>query len=573
MPISTKIKLRLGLIGYTCFLLFTPTIYSLYSLIVDGIASILSIAATLSFIGFLESRKPADKNIMNRQMQLNFYLKLVYHPLYYMMIYVGYSLTVFPLDNMNIFLSSTLLSYSSTRIWLILSIIMYAMISASRALLFISPALYFSLQAKMIQKISICIILAVFTFEIVLSQVVFSPEKCEVNEKGHRIHVLMNFFTNETLEENTSSTKACTLFPSFRVALFILITFEVIRLTMALARMWKSLKRKQAGPTRVSISTIQAPPASLTPPVSSNSFLPPVPTSLPAVLVPEPAMNSSVPAFLNMNDSSSNSDNSEHYKPTNISLTEGLKCFNDPPAHQTSSVSPVISFSTATLIQVASLPALEQSSISEPFNQEGHLSIKQDSSNLEVGSEILKDQPSISIQNSSSPYISLPFTHPNMSPLVNLKCSLRRISSVPSMNTCEKNTVKGRKMSLQFTPQLATLDPKSPDNTRTCEDLHSSFVASENRKKELKEIQSYIALLVLRTYSVVVITIILFLIASFLPSQFYFLQQLRVQSMITKIDLFFLPVFWITVDKEVWHYTQQKIKKLSISVKLKFIGQ
>ena len=471
-----KYQLRIGLMCYLGFLVATPSIYSLYSFILDAIASTISICATLTFIGYLSSRKPESKNILNRQMQLNFYLKLLYYPLYITMIYVGYKLKTDSKNNeIEHFLASTFLSYSSTRIWLILIITMYALISASRALLFISPATFLSLNSKIGYRISILIILIVLITEVCLSQIIFSPTRCEYNEKGHKIHALVNFFTNETTPESATSLspKTCTLFPSFRIALFILISFELIRLAVALIRFWRKINNRTIGPgfpTNKNQSTTELQ-------VKEN----------------------------NINISKIKKENMGNQTTTSESIGQ------DGQEHKTS-----------RLIYVVPLPKFDMPCGSTVSNQ-------------------------------------------NCPPAIQ---TLKRSHSVPLiLNKC-KNQARKRQSSLSNDIEVS-LGVQVINNSKITEkSLVSTFNTFKQNRNNMKEFKNYIALLIWRTYSLVIIVIFLYLVAGFLPNKIYFIRQLRLQSMVVKLDLFFIPIFWILVDKEVWHFTLQNIKNKFISLKL-----
>ena len=54
--LHTKRLLRLGLLVYMAFLLVTPSFFSLYNLVVDGLSSLVAILSILQFINYLRSR-------------------------------------------------------------------------------------------------------------------------------------------------------------------------------------------------------------------------------------------------------------------------------------------------------------------------------------------------------------------------------------------------------------------------------------------------------------------------------------------------------------------------------------
>lgn len=189
-----QLKLRLCLLSYLCLLLINPGWYGQF--VIFLVATIIAASASIAFIAFLLSRKPAESNILNRQLVILFFLKLLSYPYYLGLVYYWYrsysqlQSKQEDWEEWELGLMGTLFSLSSARIVSILSIVMYTLVSASRTLLFISPAKFNYLNKKLVLYSTILIVVLVFAFEIFMSQVVFSPGRCEVNESGNQIHSL-----------------------------------------------------------------------------------------------------------------------------------------------------------------------------------------------------------------------------------------------------------------------------------------------------------------------------------------------------------------------------------------------
>ena len=62
-------------------------------------------------------------------------------------------------------------------------------------------------------------------------------------------------------------------------------------------------------------------------------------------------------------------------------------------------------------------------------------------------------------------------------------------------------------------------------------------------------------------------------ITFFLPEvSFTYFKQMHIQSIVWKLEFFFLPVFWIMMDNDVWNFTKKSIRSKFIALKLKIIG-
>ena len=223
MKISNKLKLRLILFIYLCTLAFSSLKFGPYNLFLYAIVSVITVSSTLLFIAFLSSRKPAEKNILNKSLLTNFYYKLV---------------IVYPV------------AYTHTCVTYIYTLI------------FISPARFISANANLWQCVSMPLIMTVLVVEIVFSNGVLSPKECNQDKFGFELYKLAflindsnntsmgvedqawsNFteeshWYNETKSNITEdllwpnptmleTPKVCHLFPSVQVLLTTLILIEV----------------------------------------------------------------------------------------------------------------------------------------------------------------------------------------------------------------------------------------------------------------------------------------------------------------------------------------------------------
>ena len=511
-----KNKLRFCLFLYMIFITCTPEIYSLYSLFVDGISTVVAILSILQFINFLKSRKPSEKNILSRQMLLNFYLKLVYYPLYYMMVYVGFTYDAKSMSHgVTGLLVSTILSYTTTRIWIILTFTMYMLISISRALLIISPSTFLGLNVNFSQTVSILVLLLVFAVEVTLSLLVYA--KCDVNEKGHKLHTLMdlnNFYknsvcgslsasnestsfpdtcqqqgSNESLElmDRTQQEKVCHLFPSFRIICTIIIILEVLRFIVAMIRFKKMLELKKVGPR------LEAKACSV-----------------------DPCSDRSI---------------------------KGLTAADMTTAQQAETIQ----------LQQTRTDTLKESSSEPPINILHVAPINQSDGTI--------DQAEITDQTPEQP---LQLERCLTIVAVNAETQARKPEKSLAFST---NVFRNGKQNFQDQDLQAHKESSVEE-----ENQFGLNIPEIQRKRNLAEFKSYITLLMWRTYSLLLFIIVLHFFIFLLPDGiFQFLEQLRLQTIVVKLDLYFVPAFWIMVDKGVWRFTKKSLKKWFISLRVQFV--
>lgn len=88
----------------------------------------------------------------------------------------------------------------------------------------------------------------------------------------------------------------------------------------------------------------------------------------------------------------------------------------------------------------------------------------------------------------------------------------------------------------------------------------------------LREVKNYVLMLVARSYSIVIVFALLLLCFIVWPFNYNVIgfDSQEISAKIVKIDLFFVPVFWIMIDKDVYKYAKEAIKKKYRSLMMKF---
>ena len=648
----SKLKLRLCLLVYFIVLLVAHEIYSSLRLCINALASLVSVLATLAFISFLQSRKPSAKNILNRQMLMHFYFKLVYYPYYFMIGYLGYSSKAAAnrLDGVDQptwekKLMTSVMSFASARIFVILNVAMYTVISVSRTLLFISPTTFHSINNGLVLAVTTLFLVAVCIFEIVLSQLVFSPANCQFNEHGIRLHALPLDVVNQTVLDQNSS-KTCTLFPSFRIYLVLLIFLECLRLTVAMFKKVKDLIKKRS-------ATCATPSAE-----SNTGQEETAPTDdlhneshkageLQEMVVIEPATTLSSPqAFQNLRP---------HLK-TGDTQTQFTEVSDDALVVVTTAVAPhEISVSMASTRENADKPdRVVMSGENEPTsgvcqagvvpnnsspNSPGTVSPseacsedlvrqKEDVQKLAI---MLVDPIDYIQQRTCGPSLQTTVTQPSQtinqaaffsgslsterrgsSALKNVafdgfaSVRPRRAESWPLVNPLP--VYSNTRQSAISAPSLISLPTPSsgqilwnmalerpssssgpisppydrrgshtyPDKIETATPALPSTIARSSSSSPsplaliIRATQEYISFLIMRTYTLIIVIAFLYLLSFFVPDYINVPRHLMIVTDITYIDLYFVPVFWLLMDKEAWWYTERILRETFFSIKLKF---
>ena len=209
-------------------LIVLPENFTVAGLFVFGMLSLAASASTILLISYFRSRRPEDKNILNKQILINFYIKLLGYIMHYMTQCVGYVLQTQPENHLAVVLSTTLLSHSNVAILVKLAALSYTLMSASRMVLFISPSTFATLKTSLLQWISISIIITFFTLELILNLVVYSPDKCTINQFDRQLHYLASSPINSAQADIEGNSKMCSHFPTFRILVALLIVFEAV---------------------------------------------------------------------------------------------------------------------------------------------------------------------------------------------------------------------------------------------------------------------------------------------------------------------------------------------------------
>ena len=462
-----KYKLRLGVSFYVCILLFTPGEYTLYSICVDGMASIVSICITTSFIAYLQSRKPNEKNILNRQMVISFCLKYLSFVFYFMAMVLGYTVKFRPPTDLENSLMSTFLSYSSGRIVTILSVANYTLMSASRTLMFISPATFQNLNVNFFKYLSMAILFSLTLTELILSQMIFASDKCDVNEMGYELHTLTNFFP-----------------PSFE----------------------PSSKARETDKEVESIDKL--------------------------------SLNSTLYTF--------NKSLKENYEITNHSLYDRFHFLNQTEK-KTAKIKTCTLFPTLRVLMILLL-VLESGRIITAIARKVKRMKTQAVHDIPKNRTAQKNPVQFRVQ--PKPVIPKP--------------KLKRSESFPITSGSNLNFPR------RGSHHLSICMPKPTEIRIEISIGDSEEKTVKSNSLDYKKLKNYVLYLVLRTYSLVVVIVLIYLCSFFLPIEFYFFWQLKFQYIIVKLDLFLIPVVWIIIDKDVWHYTSKKIKDKYLAYRIRF---
>ena len=87
----------------------------------------------------------------------------------------------------------------------------------------------------------------------------------------------------------------------------------------------------------------------------------------------------------------------------------------------------------------------------------------------------------------------------------------------------------------------------------------------------LHEVKNYILALVMRTYSLVILLAIIAMIIFLLPERLIFIKHThRLFLILIDLDMYFVPIFFILIDKEMFQFTKKKIKDCYRSLVIKF---
>ena len=481
-------------------------------MVVHVVGTIPAASASIAFTVFLLSRKPAERTILHGQLVMVFFLKLVSYPYYSGQVYFWYrarsqlASQVEDWENWELGLMGTLFSFSTARILSILSIVMYTLVSASRMLLFVSPAKFNNLNKKLVLYSSILVVVLVFVFETVMSQVVFSPARCDVDVWGHLIHSLasnidtdLNLTSSKwshyTLSESTQeinvnktslelSVKTCTLFPSLILWTIIFLLLEAIRFTFAVSRKYKMIKRVKVVPM-------------------------------------------------------------QSIKVQSISLQPRRIIKEDVHIKHTGSVprANVMKNTRQRRLSLQTLPCsiIEYSGLNEP------------------GSSKPPDR---------GPNVSKDIDVNRLSTQILLGCDIES----PGLNEPEQSrlnnkfTNEERRLSLQILPPLNNKEsPELNEPKRVVVNINQDHTAQTLTDAE--KMKDYVSFLLLRTYTLVTVTMFFGLVYLSLPNH----MEIRIEFV--SIDVYFVPVFWILYEKEAWSYTVKNTKKMYLSVVLKFFRE
>ena len=526
---KAQLKLRLSLFFYLCLLLIKPRGYILYAIVVHVLATITAASASIAFIVFLLFRKPAERNILNKQILMLFYIKLANYPYYSGLMYYFMNISHSQLQSTKEDWELMLFSFSSARIMIILNLLMYTLVSASRTLLFISPAKFNYLNKKLVMYCSILTLVLVFVFEIVMSQVVFSPTRCEVDARGNKIHALPaignsganfnmssptdakftgnefnetskelpDFISSEAKEKNVNETSlefpgtTCTLFPSIRILIIMFLVLESIRFILAVSRKYKMIKTQSQKIVPMQFNALQS-----------------------IGLQPRRIINEDV--SFKHTGSMPGANVIENIEDRRLSL-------------------PILPGSI-----------IESLGQSRPSGSVPKFNVPKKIEERRFGLQSLPGQIS------DSPGLNEP--EPS-----------RNFGSVPNFNV--PDIIGERRLSLQILPQNIIKSP-APLNEPEILVVNTHQEHTAQTLSDVDKMKNYVLFLILRTYTLVIVMMVIYMVYFILPIHIFSWLEISVEFNI--IDIYFVPVFWILYEKEAWNYTVKNANKVYLSVVLRF---
>jgi hypothetical protein len=541
-------------------------------MVVHVVATIPAASASIAFTAFLLSRKPAERTILHRQLVMVFLLKLVSYPYYSGQVYFWYrarsqlASQVEDWENWELGLMGTLFSFSTARILSILSIVMYTLVSASRMLLFVSPAKFNNLNKKLVLYSSILVVVLVFVFETVMSQVVFSPARCDVDVWGHLIHssasniatdlnLTSSKWSHYTLSESTQennvnktslelSVKTCTLFPSLIIWTVIFLLLEVIRFTFAVSRKYKMIKRVKIVPMQSNaVQSIGLQPRRI---IKEDVHI---------------KHTGSVPRA-NVMKNTRQRRLSLQTLPCSIIEYSGL---NEPGSSKPPDRGPNVSkdidvnrLSTQILLGCdIESPGLNEPEQSRHTDKVTNAYIPKNINERRLVIEVMPENNALPHGNNKQG----PSRHSGSVPKFNVPKNIeeRRLT----LQSFTPTNIEERRLSLQILPPFNAID--SPElNEAELVVVNTNQDHTAQTLTDAEKMKDYVSFLFLRTYTLVIVTMFFGLVYLSLPIH----MEIRIEFV--SIDVYFVPVFWILYEKEAWSYTVKNVKKMYLSVLLRF---
>ena len=147
-------------------------------------------------------------------------------------------------------------------------------------------------------------------------------------------------------------------------------------------------------------------------------------------------------------------------------------------------------------------------------------------------------------------------------PLKTQSFSLPNLFEVSELNT----PVTIRRLSLQLSRE------KDPPVELIKEGRRRFIHNNTDRKQDFRCVIKIIVNLISRTYYLIVLIISIALFSFLLPVSFYKVDRLHILFKLAKLDIYFVPVFWLLFDKAVWHFTAKNVKTLCRVLGMTFLG-
>ena len=542
---NIKILLRCALCVYTGILLIDSGQYTAFRLCVNIVASLVSILATLAFILYIRSRKPVDTSLLHYQMLMYFRFRLLVYPYWMISSLLGYRMqnnSDEPLW-MELVLRRTAFSYNSSRIVILLNGTMLTLISAVRALLFLSPATFKSTSKRISKWCTSIIMLMVLSFEVIMSTQVYTTDKCLTDQNGIQLNAFPYFGTNNTLPDFPTE-KTCNIFPLFKILALIFLSLEGIRFMLAVVKKYQSLKRKHI------MMKSDKTPGQDAEPEARVKYSP---------KIHNPQKNDTNEIAPREEASVGTSNLMIMVQPVELGLSKREEAFVSLTTRN------INAFKSCSLIGLNhAIEMQENGKASTIFNQ------TEPTRQLNCGVQTKTNQTRLSQFGRTSRQVSPDLSNPRTESQHQdtETTALAQSDSWPRLSRAQLNSFV-RSTSL---PNLSDLPKSKADKSEACQISCQPPATREQttQTSDTNTILNYVKILTLRAYTLIIVLAVLYLLSHLLPCRSASFRWQQLDLII--LDLHFVPVFWLFLDKDAFWHTQKIIKQAYLDIKVKLSG-
>ena len=247
MSVPQGTKLQIFIIAYFLFISLVPGSPSYYRLLVNTVGTLLSLLS----LGFLElylNSRPLDqKNILNSQLNLIVYFQIAFAIREWMGSIAGSMLRNITIMMLNV-CPGVLMALLDPRHYSLGLVTAYCTMSVSKILLIIAPVTFQNLNSSKGFWSSLLAALLVPSVERILNLIKCGDFTMKVEDPFY--HALMirdelglTNFVFENVTASKEETKSCAYFPTLVFVIIVIVTLEMIRLTILI--IMETRKKKQ----------------------------------------------------------------------------------------------------------------------------------------------------------------------------------------------------------------------------------------------------------------------------------------------------------------------------------------